>query len=335
MSSKLFPRLLTVAVLAGALTAVTAPTATAEPGESTTDLDPRWAAALVMMMGDGETRAIVLQLGRDGAVETDLDLGPNDVDDRRYYSVDVAPDGRVFVGGTQKTSGQAVGVVAALVENAESYLPPPLEAQPIAAGRDVDGSCPAGRVPASGFGDVPASAAHATSIDCVVWWKVAGGRTATQYAPAAPVTRAQMATFIANAIERSGDVLPEPSRDWFADDNGTTHSRNINRLAEAGVIAGRAPGVYAPVSRGAMAKFLAVSYEYTSFEELPDHVDYFADDNGHVLELFVNKSASLGLAAGSGSGYAPGGDVRRDQMATFIARWLDLVVERFNPALPD
>ncbi len=216
--------------------------------------------------------------------------------------------------------------------------PPPLEAQPSAAGRPVDDSCPAGRVPSAQFGDVTAGAPHADSVDCVVWWKVAGGRSSTQYAPAAPVNRAQMATFIANAIEKSGDVLPEPSQDWFGDDNGTTHERNINRLAEAGVISGRAPGVYAPdgpVSRGAMAKFLAVSYEYTSGEELPGHVDYFADDNGHVLELFVNQAASVGLAAGSGSGYNPGGDVRRDQMATFIARWLDLVVERFDAELPD
>jgi hypothetical protein len=216
--------------------------------------------------------------------------------------------------------------------------PPPLEPQPSAAGRPVDDSCPAGRVPSARFGDVTAGAPHADSVDCVVWWRVAGGRSSTEYAPGAPVNRAQMATFIANAIEKSGDTLPEPSEDWFDDDNGTTHERNINRLAEAGVISGRAPGVYAPdglVSRGAMAKFLAVSYEYTSFEELPRHVDYFGDDNGHVLELFINQAASVGLAAGSGSGYNPGGDVRRDQMATFIARWLDLVVERFDADLPD
>jgi hypothetical protein len=291
-----------------------------------------------MMTGDGETRAIVLQLGLDGAAEAEIDLGPWAFEDRRYYSVDVAPDGRVLVGGSQATGGQAVGVVAALVEDAESYLPPPLEAQPAAAGRAVDDSCPAGRVPSAGFRDVTLGALHVDSIDCVVWWKVAGGRSSTEYAPGAPVNRAQMATFIANAIEESGDFLPEPSKDWFGDDDGTTHERNINRLAEASVISGRAPGVYAPtapVSRGAMAKFLSVSYEYTSFEELPSHVDYFADDNGHALELFVNKAGSVGLAAGSGSGYNPAGDVRRDQMATFLARWLDLVVERLDAGLPD
>jgi hypothetical protein len=216
--------------------------------------------------------------------------------------------------------------------------PAPLQPQPSAAGRDVDDACPRGRVPRAGFTDVAADAAHSRSIACVVWWEVARGRTATQYAPTAPVTRGQMATFIAGAIERSGDTLPDARRDWFGDDNGTTHERNINRLAEAGVLTGRSPGVYAPeepVSRGAMAKFLALSYEYTSDDELPDSVDYFGDDKGHVQEPFINQAASVGLAAGVGTGYAPGGDVRRDQMATFIARWLDLVVERFEAPLPD
>lgn len=297
-----------------------------------------------------------------------LMLGPGDPGASGHRHVGLAPTEQGFVVSTWGTAGQFYETVsgsgweptgipghslpAAVADGTlhvlrgstfSSYLPlppagpAPLQAQPSAAGRDVEDACPAARVPAAGFQDVPVTAAHSRSIDCVVWWEVARGRTATQYAPASPVTRGQMATFIAGAIEQSGDVLPEASRDWFGDDDGTTHERNINRLAEADVLAGRAPGVYspaAPVSRGAMAKFLALSYEYTSGDELPDHVDYFADDTGHVQELFINKAASTGMAAGVGDGYAPGGDVRRDQMGTFIARWLDLVVERFAAPLP-
>ncbi len=302
---------------------------------SSPDSGATWAPAVQLGPADGMPRNGLAATDDGFVVSTGGDEG------QFYESAeggDWVPTG---IPGRRLSAAVAGGVLHVFEQGTFSSfipVPPPLQAQPAAAGRPVDDSCPAGRVPSAGFGDVTAGAPHADSVDCVVWWKVAGGRSRTEYAPAAPVNRAQMATFIANAIEKSGDVLPEPSQDWFDDDNGTTHERNINRLAEAGVISGRAPGVYAPdglVSRGAMAKFLAVSYEYTSGEELPSNVDYFADDNGHVLELFVNKSAAVGLAAGSGSGYNPGGDVRRDQMATFIARWLDLVVERFDAQLPD
>jgi hypothetical protein len=83
-----------------------------------------------------------------------------------------------------------------------------------------------------------------------------------------------------------------------------------------------------------MAKFLALAYQYRAGEDLPGHRDYFVDDDGHVQELSINKVASVGLAVGLGSGYAPGGEVRRDQMATFLVRWLDLAVERVEARRP-
>jgi hypothetical protein len=175
---------------------------------------------------------------------------------------------------------------------------------------------------------------HKASIDCLVFWNVARGRSFREYAPAADVTRAQMATFIANAVVESGDVLPEPRRDYFPDDAGSPHESNINRLAAAGIVTGRPDGTYAPsspVARGAMAKFLALAYEYTSQESLPRQRDYFADDAGTVFEEHINAAASVGIASGYADGYRPNGLVRRDHMAAFLARWLDLVVERLAP----
>jgi hypothetical protein len=208
---------------------------------------------------------------------------------------------------------------------------PPLTPQPTAQPRTLDNACPADHVPDAGFGDVPAANPHKLAIDCVKWWGVAQGRTKDQYAPTANVTRAQMATFIANALSEVGADLPQPTRDYFSDDDGLgVHEDNINLLAESGIINGRSPGVYAPfdpVGRGAMTKFLVNSYE-TSGDILPTSKDYFSDDNGTQFERYINAAASVGIASGNGGQYRPVDAVRRDQMASFVARWLDLVVER-------
>jgi hypothetical protein len=213
---------------------------------------------------------------------------------------------------------------------------PPLVAQPSVAARSTDGACPPHLVPDAGFLDVPTGSTHKASIDCLAWWEVARGRTPTQYDPVAVVTRAQMATFIARALRESGDELRPATRDWFSDDQGSPHEDAINRLAEAGIVEGRGPGVFAPtaaVGRGAMTKFLALSFEHTSQESLPDGYDYFRDDDGTTFEAYVNATASVGLATGYADGFRPHLPVRRDHMAVFVTRWLDLVVERtFEPA---
>jgi hypothetical protein len=209
--------------------------------------------------------------------------------------------------------------------------PESVEAKPVPAARTTDDSCPAGEVPGAGFSDVPASSAHAPAIDCVVWWGVANGQTRTQYGPAGDVTRAQMATFVANTILESGGSLPEPSRDWFGDDNGTAHERNINRLREAGVVSGRGEGTFGatlPVSRAAMASFLVSAYEYRTGQALGAAPDYFYDDAGSVHEANINTSAASGFTGGTANGgYSPAVAVRRDQMASFLARVLDALVE--------
>ena len=75
-----------------------------------------------------------------------------------------------------------------------------------------------------------------------------------RYCPDASVTRGEMATFLARAVD-----LPATSTDYFSDDNGTTHEPNINRIAAAGITKGCTPTTYCPnanVTRGQMAAFL-------------------------------------------------------------------------------
>jgi hypothetical protein len=213
--------------------------------------------------------------------------------------------------------------------------------QPQAAPRGTDRACPAEVGPA-GFADVPPGGVHSRAVDCVVHWRVAQGRSATEYAPTAPVTREQMATFLANLVVRSGGSLPEPTRDHFPDDAGSVHEGAIDRLAEARVVLGDAEGRFSPraaVTRAQMAAFLARGYDLRAQQggspPLPPGEDWFYDDTASPLHDDVNRIASAGFAGGVGGGrYQPQGPVRRDQMASFVARALDLLVERELTAPP-
>ena len=199
-----------------------------------------------------------------------------------------------------------------------------------AAARATDDSCPSGQVPPTGFTDVAPGNVHHDAIDCMVWWHVANGTGPHTYNPSGQVNRGQMASFIARMIDATTKVLPAATSDHFPDDNGNPHEANINRLAEAAIVSGRADGTYGPadpVTRAQMATFLVHAYEFVG-PALTSSRDWFPDDDGNAHEANINKAAEAGFAAGRADGtYGPNGVVTRDQMASFLARVLDLLVE--------
>ena len=243
---------------------------------------------------------------------------------------------QVALGGQMRTLFQASASVDSLTygpDTDQGWLPL------VAAARPIDAACPRGSVTSAGFVDVGPTSTHGRAIDCVAWWNVAQGTSTSTYAPAASVTRGQMATFIARTITRSGGTLPADPPDAFGDVDGGTHALAVNQLAAVGVVGGTGNGNYSPnrpVTRAQMATFIANAYKYRVNAELPPaRGDYFLDDQGNTHEKRINQVAEAGLAGGTGENqYSPAGDVRRDQMASFIARLLDLLVEDVNAALP-
>jgi sugar lactone lactonase YvrE len=199
-------------------------------------------------------------------------------------------------------------------------------------------ACPSEQVPEDGFLDVPPENVHEFNIDCLVWWGVASGWSTTEYHPASGVIRAQMATFVANLVEAAGTPLPAATRDWFDDDDGTPHEDSINRLAEAGLVTGTAARTYGPgltVRRDQMATFLVRTHDYLTGEDTHASTDRFTDDEGSTHEPSINAAAELGLAYGTGDGlYRPTLTVPRDQMASFLARVLHVLVERGHATTP-
>lgn len=207
--------------------------------------------------------------------------------------------------------------------------------------RDIEAGCPETRVTSAGFTDTPGTTFE-TEIDCVVWWGIASGRSASSYGPELSTNRAQMASFLANLIREVGGDLPANPSSAFGDTSGSVHEDNINALAEIGVVAGTTATTYSPsrtVSREQMATFIFRTYEYLTGEELTADQDYFGDISGSVHENAINAIAQVGITGGDASGnFRPQGDVTRGAMAAFLARTLDLLVDTgfaSPPPLPD
>ncbi len=209
----------------------------------------------------------------------------------------------------------------------------------LAESRSTAAACPPGRVPASTFGDI-AGNVHRGAVDCIAWWEITqGSGSGSGYNPGGIVNRGQMATFIARLVERSGGNLPNGAPDAFADDDGTPHEADIDRVAAVGIVSGGADGRYRPgdpVSRAQMATFLIRALDHRTGTARPTAgVDYFSDDAGSPHEANINRAAAAGLTGGGAGGrYAPAAAVRRDQMASFLARSLDVVVVEAGATLP-
>lgn len=117
---------------------------------------------------------------------------------------------------------------------------------------------------AGGFSDVPVDHPHARAIAAVVERGIAGGYADGTFGPGNPVSRAQMATFLAKAL--GVDLAAVDTADTgFPDVRSTdTHARGVVAVAERGITGGLADGTFGPtrsVSRGQMASFLVAAFD--------------------------------------------------------------------------
>lgn len=146
------------------------------------------------------------------------------------------------------------------------------------------------------------------------------------YCPADRVTRGQMAAFLVRALGYTDDG----GGDKFTDDNESVFEGDIDRLATAGVTYGCNPPAnteFCPdsyVTRGQMAAFLVRAMGYGD----DGGGDRFIDDNESVFEGDIERLATAGVTLGcnppTNDRFCPDDPVLRDQMASFLARALDL-----------
>ena len=165
----------------------------------------------------------------------------------------VTPD--AFSPTTDVTRAQMASFIANLIDTAVELR--------------TDGS-PVEELPAhdgtNRFIDVPPGDVHLEDINRLAAAGIAlggpGGVPADRYGPDQPVTRAQMASFIARALAHLMGASPQPDVDHFSDDDGDVHESNIDRVASLGVAVGVGGDRFDPesaISRGQMAAFLVRS----------------------------------------------------------------------------
>jgi hypothetical protein len=199
---------------------------------------------------------------------------------------------RSFVGNPNVTTGQ-------VLDGAPASPPPPPPAPEYAV--------------MSVFSDLGDSK-FVAAIQWIYDQDITNGCADTRFCPVSAVTRGQMASFLARAMK-----LPAATKDYFRDDNGKTHEADINKIAEAGLTQGCAPGLYCrsdAVSRAQMVAFLGRALDLP-----PATKDYFTDDSRSSLEAAINAAAEAGLTGGCGNGrFCPASAVTREQMAAFLLR---------------
>jgi subtilisin family serine protease len=190
-----------------------------------------------------------------------------------------------------------------------------------------------------GLADVPADAAHARGIACLLRTEVARARTATTFAPSGRLTRAQTATLLAGVLRRAGALPPPPEIGRFADvPPGAVHRDNIETLAALGLISGRSTSRFDPTATTTRAEFAALAVRVVEHLAAgPARVGTgvsFPDASGHTHERRIQQAATARILHGLPDGrFAPDRSLRRDQAASMLTGLLDRLLHHgLSPA---
>jgi len=208
-------------------------------------------------------------------------------------------------------------VLAALLTAAAFVTAMPSQASPATA-------CPGGQVPATAFTDTVGSV-HRAAIDCASWWGLTEGRTGTAYAPAAQVSRAQLAAMLARQLEVAQALPGEVPAAGFTDTAGHLFATEIDALAALGIVTGRTQSSFAPdepVTRAQLASMVSRLFERGYELPLVDGPLPFVDVTpGSTHAAAISRLVAAGITTGrTAARFDPGGSVTRAQLASFLTR---------------
>lgn len=191
--------------------------------------------------------------------------------------------------------------------------------------RDIADTCGTDDNP--GFRDVDRSNAHSHAIACIENAGIASGRSDGTYGAKDLLSRGQVATFLLRTLEASGIQRPSerPCR-------GTPHADSVSAMIAWNVFTDGSCNEDRSVTRTDMATWTTRAIQGVLGMPLPaSQWDHFVDDNGLSgnVQGGHNAMADLGVVTGVGNEhFAPGDLLRRDQMATFLARLWDAAEDR-------
>lgn len=186
------------------------------------------------------------------------------------------------------------------------------------------------------FADVSRSNLFYREIETLLHNGVTSGCDASRYCPGGRTTRAQMATFVLQAMERTGYAPPpcEEGEEVFSDvPAASPFCPWIEDLAARGIVAGCGGDAYCPggwVTRAQMAIFALRTLEGRSYAPPPCRGGSRTFQDVPSMSLFcdwIEELARRAVVSGCGNGnYCPGQPVTRAQMAVFITRTFGLAL---------
>jgi len=153
----------------------------------------------------------------------------------------------------------AIAVMAALVPalSASTASAAPLTTAANGADPATYEACPASAgIPSAGMTDTTS-----TDVDCIAYYGITTGVTATTYEPSASVPRWQMALYLTRTADKTGHTLGSGADQGFTDISGYSAAIQtaINQLKQLGVTTGTTATTYSPddnVTREQMSMFL-------------------------------------------------------------------------------
>ncbi len=160
------------------------------------------------------------------------------------------------------------------------------------------------------------------------YFDIVQGYPGGTYGPTFPVSRGQMAVYIARAIAGGDSAVPDPTPPATFDDVATDHWawKYVEYAVAEGVVTGYDATTYAPdgeVDRGQMPVFIARARGWIDIgDDMTTAPDLFPDVpagfwSGTAIEACVDNNVAQGYGDGN---YHPEYTVTRDQMAVYVGR---------------
>ena len=206
----------------------------------------------------------------------------------------------------------------------------------------------------AGFTDVAAGSTHDAAINCIAYYGITRGSSATTFSPGQTISRWQLAVMLQRASGPAGVDLPAARDMGFTDisDLGSSFQAAVNQMAALGVMAGTTATTFDPsgiVSRTtiveALAGFLTSARVGPGGKALSRGVDRsltikdstaanaatvtpdetFRDLGGVTFSAFeaIRALSEMGVVQGRSDGtFGPTASVTRGQAASFITRAL-------------
>lgn len=181
-------------------------------------------------------------------------------------------------------------------------------------------------MPRAFFDDVGDTAVHAPGIDCLVWYGISRGMSYDRFGASDGLTRGQLASLLDRALLLAGVGLADPVEPPFPDVDGV-HAAAIGRLAQAGIVSGRADGRFvpdAPVRRDQLATMVVRAHAtITAMSPEPDADEGsepgFADVADNVHRTAILRAVELDLVEGvDATIYGVDRTATRGQVATVL-----------------